>query len=41
MQRDTNQYIYRQLYNHLKSDMLASKYESHEKLPSKELWQNI
>lgn len=35
MQRDTNQYIYRQLYKRLKSDMLASKYESHEKLPSK------
>jgi len=35
MQGDTNQYIYRRLYNHLKSDMLDSKYESHEKLPSK------
>ncbi|WP_440858590.1 MocR-like transcriptional regulator GabR [Staphylococcus shinii] len=35
MQRDTKQYIYRQLYKRLKSDMLASKYESHEKLPSK------
>ncbi|MFQ3852641.1 MocR-like transcriptional regulator GabR [Staphylococcus parequorum] len=35
MQRDTEQYIYRQLYNRLKDDILAFKYESHEKIPSK------
>ncbi|HLR18892.1 MAG TPA: PLP-dependent aminotransferase family protein [Staphylococcus sp.] len=35
MQRDTEQYIYRQLYNRLKEDILAVKYESHEKIPSK------
>ncbi|MDN6181308.1 MAG: PLP-dependent aminotransferase family protein [Staphylococcus equorum] len=35
MQQDTEQYIYRQLYNRLKDDILAFKYESHEKIPSK------
>lgn len=35
MQQDTEKYIYRQLYNRLKDDILAFKYESHEKIPSK------
>ncbi|MGO3048902.1 PLP-dependent aminotransferase family protein [Staphylococcus casei] len=35
MQRDTEQYIYREIYNRLKEDILAFKYDSHEKLPSK------
>ncbi|MDW4403307.1 GntR family transcriptional regulator [Staphylococcus saprophyticus] len=35
MQRDSNLYIYRQLYTQLKEDILAFKYNSHEKLPSK------
>ncbi|WP_204179923.1 MULTISPECIES: PLP-dependent aminotransferase family protein [unclassified Staphylococcus] len=35
MQRESGQFIYRQLYSQLKEDILAFKYESHEKLPSK------
>lgn len=35
MQRKSGQFIYRQLYSQLKEDILAFKYESHEKLPSK------
>ncbi|WP_210124526.1 MULTISPECIES: PLP-dependent aminotransferase family protein [unclassified Staphylococcus] len=35
MQESSVNYIYRQLYNDLKDDILAYKYESHEKLPSK------
>lgn len=35
MQREAGQYIYRQLYSQLKEDILAFKYESREKLPSK------
>ena len=35
MQRESGQFIYRQLYRQLKEDILAFKYESHEKLPSK------
>lgn len=35
MRRESGQFIYRQLYSQLKEDILAFKYESHEKLPSK------
>ena len=35
MQRESGQFIYRQLYRQLKEDILAFKYGSHEKLPSK------
>lgn len=35
MQRESGQFIYRKLYSQLKEDILAFKYESHEKLPSK------